>query len=68
MKKQAAAQAKNANAYFTVAEVADRLKISMRQVRRLIDRGDLPTLRIGRSVRISFRDLLAFEHRASAGR
>ena len=67
MKKQAT-QAKSADVYFTVAEVAGRLKVSTRQVRRFIDRGDLPVMRLGRSVRISLGDLLAFEHRASASR
>ncbi|MBP2157491.1 MULTISPECIES: helix-turn-helix domain-containing protein [Asticcacaulis] len=68
MKKQAATKAQNCDAYFTVAEVADRHKVSPRQIRRLIDRGDLPTTRFGRSVRISLGDLLAFEHSARAGR
>jgi excisionase family DNA binding protein len=36
----------------TAAEVADRLNISLRTVRRLIKNGMLPIVRIGRSVRI----------------
>jgi|HubBroStandDraft_4_1064222.scaffolds.fasta_scaffold4346718_1 excisionase family DNA binding protein len=36
----------------TAAEVADRLNISLRTVRRLIKNGMLPIVRIGRLVRI----------------
>lgn len=66
--RKTATPAESRDAYFTVAQVADRLKVSTRQVHRFIDRGDLPVMRLGRSVRISLGDLLAFEHRARAGR
>jgi len=41
----------------TVEEVAKRLSVALRTVRRLIDRGELPAHRIGRMVRISEDDL-----------
>jgi len=41
----------------TVAEVADELRVSTMTVYRLIQREELPALRIGRSYRIDKRDL-----------
>lgn len=41
-------------------EVAQRLNLSLRTVRRLIASGALATIRIGSSVRISEADLQAF--------
>jgi excisionase family DNA binding protein len=46
--------------YLTVAEVAAYLRLSLRQVRRLIANGDLPVTRLGRPVRVHRRDLEAF--------
>jgi excisionase family DNA binding protein len=43
----------------TVAEVATILNLSEKTIRRLIERGDLETVRIGRSVRISQEALAA---------
>ena len=43
--------------FFTVNEVADQLKISVRSVRRLIASGNIRVHRIGRAVRISEIDL-----------
>lgn len=37
----------------TVPEVADLLRLSVRQVRRMVASGELPVLRFGRSVRVS---------------
>ncbi len=37
----------------TIPEVADLLRLSVRQVRRMVASGDLPVLRFGRSVRVS---------------
>ena len=37
----------------TIPEVADLLRLSVRQVRRMVATGDLPVLRFGRSVRVS---------------
>ena len=44
----------------TVPEVAGFLRISTRQVRRLIAYGKITVTRFGRSVRIHERDLLAY--------
>lgn len=41
----------------TVAEVQARLRISRRTAYRLIERGDLPALRIGGSVRVDSDEL-----------
>ena len=49
--------------------IAKRLDVSTKTVRRLIDRGELPHLRVGRLVRVSerdFADYLARSRRASA--
>lgn len=44
----------------SVTEVAELLGVHPRTVRRLIDRGDLAALRIGRSRRVSEQDLQAY--------
>ena len=44
----------------TVAEVAERLRVSTMTVYRLIKRDELPALRIGRSYRIDQSDLAAY--------
>ena len=44
----------------TVGEVADYLRLSDRQVRRLIADGDLPVHRLGRAIRISGPELTEF--------
>jgi excisionase family DNA binding protein len=41
----------------TVEQVAERLSVSTRTVRRLIDSGELPAHRMGRMVRVSVDDL-----------
>jgi len=43
--------------YLTIREVRDLLKVSDRTVRRWIERGSLPALKIGRSVRIRRADI-----------
>ena len=43
-----------------VATVAQTLEVSERTVRRLIASGELPVYRIGRSVRVSQKDLDVF--------
>jgi excisionase family DNA binding protein len=43
----------------TVAEVAKILTVSEKTIRRMIDRGDLEAVWIGRSVRISPKELAA---------
>ena len=47
----------------TVAAAADVLNVSVKTVRRLIDRGDLRPLRIGRALRVSAEDLTLYLHR-----
>lgn len=44
----------------TVRKVAERLATSEKTVRRLIDAGDLPTIRFGRNLRIAPADLDRF--------
>jgi excisionase family DNA binding protein len=41
----------------TIADTAERLNVSTRTVRRMIDAGELRIIRIGRSVRIDDDDL-----------
>jgi excisionase family DNA binding protein len=47
-------------ALVTVSEVARRLAVSEKTVRRWIDRGDLVAHQLGRAIRISEADLRAF--------
>jgi excisionase family DNA binding protein len=47
----------------TVAYVADWLGCSTKTVRRLIDEGDLPEIRVRASVRVRDSDVLAFIER-----
>ena len=47
-------------AFFTIAELAERLNVCERTVRRWIALGLLPVHRFGRTVRISQADLAAF--------
>jgi len=49
--------------YYTLDEVAERLKVSRRSIGRLIESGALPAIRLsaqGGSVRITETDLQAF--------
>lgn len=46
--------------YLTLREAADRLAVSVKTIRRLIDRGELPAVRIGGSLRIEEAGLLAY--------
>jgi excisionase family DNA binding protein len=51
----------NAELHFlTIDQVATKLSVSARTVRRWIESGELSVYRIGRSVRISEADLTAF--------
>jgi len=44
----------------TAAEVAEALRVSTMTVYRLIRRGELPAVRVGRNYRVRERDLEAF--------
>lgn len=44
----------------SLAEVADRLGVSIKTVRRILARGDLPAHRIGRLLRVSDDDIERF--------
>jgi excisionase family DNA binding protein len=46
--------------FYTVAQVAELLGVSIRSVRRWIAQGDLRAYRFGRQVRISETDLRLF--------
>ena len=46
--------------FLTVAQVANILQVSPRQVYRWVDGGQLPAIRLGRIVRIHRSDLNAF--------
>lgn len=46
--------------FYTVSEVADMLSVSPRSVCRWISEGELSVHKLGRSVRISHPDLMAF--------
>jgi excisionase family DNA binding protein len=46
--------------YRKVSEVAAFLRISQRQVRRLISYGEIVPTRFGRAVRVHERDLMAY--------
>ena len=50
--------------WYTASEVANRLKVSVRTVRRWIAQGDLRAHRFGRAVRVSSEDLEAFERQS----
>ena len=54
------------NGLLTIPEVAAILRLSTRTIARLIRRGDLVTIRIGRSVRLHPDDLLRFLQTKSA--
>ena len=44
---------KETRRFYTVSEIAERLHLSTRTIRRLIERGELDAYRIGRLIRIS---------------
>jgi excisionase family DNA binding protein len=54
--------------YLTVAECAALLAVDHKTVRRLIERGELPALRVGRALRISPDDLSALAYQPPEGR
>lgn len=50
-------------AFFTIAQIAERWQCSDKKVRRMIDRGDLPAHKFGGLWRISAADLSDYERR-----
>jgi excisionase family DNA binding protein len=52
--------ARSRSRYVTVAEVADQLRVSNMTVYRLVQAGQLPAVRIGRSYRIRDEDVDRF--------
>lgn len=46
--------------FFTLAEIAEQLRISVKTIRRWIERGELYFHRLGRRLRISEDDLLLY--------
>jgi len=49
--------------FVTVDEIARELRVSKMTVYRLIERGDLPATRVGRSIRIKVADYHAYMKR-----
>ncbi|PWC55382.1 hypothetical protein TSH7_28500 [Azospirillum sp. TSH7] len=47
-------------ALLTIPEVAERLQVSIKTIRRWIASGDLPTVRLGSQIRIQPKDLDIF--------
>ncbi|HMK96545.1 MAG TPA: helix-turn-helix domain-containing protein [Acidimicrobiales bacterium] len=52
--------ARSRSRYVTVAEVADLLRVSNMTVYRLVQAGELPAVRVGRSYRIREEDVDRF--------
>lgn len=48
------------DAFYTIDEISEMLKISRRTAYRLIESGDLPAFKIGREFRVSAEDFEAF--------
>lgn len=46
--------------FLTIAEVAAMMRVSKMTVYRLVHNGDLPALRVGRSFRVSEKDVDAY--------
>ena len=44
----------------TLQQVADRLQVSLSTIRRMVDRGDLPFVKVGRNIRVRPEDLEAY--------
>lgn len=47
--------------FFSISEVAKRWGVSESTIRRMIDRGEIVTIRIGNSVRISIDEITKHE-------
>ena len=53
--------------HLTVRECADLLAVNHKTIRRLIDRQELPALKVGRVLRIDPADLEALRYRSRGG-
>ena len=51
--------------FCTVKETAQHLRLCEKQIRRLIERGELPAYRFGAAVRIKKQDVGAYVQRSS---
>ena len=51
----------NEQAFFTIAEIAQRWRCSEKKVRRSISAGELVTHKFGALLRVSAKDLLTYE-------
>jgi len=49
--------------FLTIEEIADRLRVSRNTIVSLIDRGELPAIRVRRQYRIKESDFLDFVNR-----
>ena len=52
----------NLKILWTLTEAAEQLSVSTRTLRRMIDKGQLPHTRVGRSIRIPVRETLEVIH------
>lgn len=50
----------------SLAEVAERFGVSIKTVRRMVARGDLPTCRIGKLLRVADDDVAAYLERSQS--
>lgn len=53
--------------FMTVIEIAELMRVSRATVYRLIHTGDLPSMRVGRSLRVSRRALENYLYNATPG-
>jgi excisionase family DNA binding protein len=47
--------------FYTIAEIAERWRVSVRHVRRQIENGNLKVTRFGKAVRVSAANLALYE-------
>ena len=64
MSKEKAAQPDNK--YLKISEVGERLSISSMTVYRLVQSGDLPAIRVGKTIRIHPKDLRNYIEKKTA--